>query len=146
MQSLRGIRDIHESGVDEHSFSEVKCMEFLLPPILATSGLCKIRVEVSFKATRKLLEKRNRRAFGLRAHPVLFLAFRSFQSSHLRLRVLMVALCQSVPVVIIFILPLVTAQSMLSVHFSIAYVKWIVKWQQSVKAWAGLSQSLFCHL
>lgn len=23
MQSLRGIRDIHESGVDEHSFSEV---------------------------------------------------------------------------------------------------------------------------
>lgn len=27
MQSLRGIRDIHESGVDEHSFSEVKCVE-----------------------------------------------------------------------------------------------------------------------
>ena len=28
MQSLRGIRDIHESGVDEHSFSEVKYMEY----------------------------------------------------------------------------------------------------------------------
>ena len=41
MQSLRGIRDIHESGVDEHSFSEVKCLDFLLSLILATiSGFC----------------------------------------------------------------------------------------------------------
>lgn len=31
MQSLRGIRDIHESGVDEHTFSEVKCAECLIP-------------------------------------------------------------------------------------------------------------------
>jgi len=31
MQSLRGIRDIHESGVDEHSFSEVKCVKYFIP-------------------------------------------------------------------------------------------------------------------
>ena len=29
MQSLRGIRDIHESGVDEQTFSEVKCPQYL---------------------------------------------------------------------------------------------------------------------
>ena len=29
MQSLRGIRDIHESGVDEQTFSEVKCLQYI---------------------------------------------------------------------------------------------------------------------
>lgn len=29
MQSLRGIRDIHESGVDEQTFSEVKCVQYI---------------------------------------------------------------------------------------------------------------------
>lgn len=39
MQSLRGIRDIHESGVDEHSFSEVTAWTTSSLPFRA-SGCC----------------------------------------------------------------------------------------------------------
>lgn len=49
----------------------------------------------------------------------------------------MVALYQSFPVVIIFILPSITAQNMWSVLFTIAYMRQIVRRLQSVREWAG---------
>ena len=61
MQSLRGIRDIHESGVDEHSFSEV------------TSNLCTLLVTgVQFYASYEALFRvRNPLVFQVLRHTLL---------------------------------------------------------------------------